>query len=226
MPSSVRSVDELLATLAAIDGQLPPTDGVACFNRMYRQVTEAVREHLQLATFGDPAWLARLDVLFGNLSLDAIEAPAGAPRAWLALIERREDTRVTPLQFALAGLNAHINRDLPLAVVQTCLELNTAPDAADHHTDFLRVNSILAVVEPAIRASFQDDLLREVDRKAPGLQSVVANFKVVKARETAWSNALTLWTLRRVSADVQADFLDGLDHLVGFAGRGLLVPLA
>ena len=28
-----------------------------------------------------------------------------------------------------------------------------------------------------------------------------------------------------VSPALEADFLDGLDHLVGFAGRGLLVPL-
>jgi hypothetical protein len=64
-----------------------------------------------------------------------------------------------------------------------------------------------------------------VDRKIPGVQSVVANFKVVKARETAWSNALTLWALRRVAAEVETEYVDGLDHLVGFAGRGLLVPL-
>ena len=70
-----------------------------------------------------------------------------------------------------------------------------------------------------------DALLKAADRAAPGLQDVVANFNMVKARETAWANGETLWALRQVSSSLEASFLDGLDHLVGFAGRGLLVPL-
>ena len=52
---------------------------------------------------------------------------------------------------------------------------------------------------------------------------------MVKARETAWTNAETLWALKQVSFGLEAgpgrSFLDGLNHLVGFASRGLLVPL-
>ena len=34
-----------------------------------------------------------------------------------------------PIQFALAGMNAHINRDLPLALVETCDELGGSSSA-------------------------------------------------------------------------------------------------
>jgi hypothetical protein len=34
---------------------------------------------------------------------------------------------VAPIQFALAGMNAHINRDLPLALVATCTARKVAP---------------------------------------------------------------------------------------------------
>jgi len=225
----VQSIDELPARLAAIDQALPPTDGLACFNRMYRLVTESVKQHVGAGFFADPDWMSQLDIVFGNLYLDAVRAsvqqPAQMARAWAALLDRRADTRVTPLQFALAGMNAHINRDLPVAVVTTCVTLNTSPDAGAHHADFQRVNTVLAQVEPIIRQSFLDATLQAADRAIPGLQDVVANFDMVKARETAWANATTLWALRQVSAGGAADFLDGLDHLVGFAGRGLLVPV-
>jgi hypothetical protein len=225
----VTSIDELPARLAAIDQALPLSDGLACFNRMYRLVTESVKQHVGAGFFADPDWMSQLDIVFGNLYLDAVRASVQQPdqtaRAWAALIDRRADTRVTPLQFALAGMNAHINRDLPVAVVTTCVALNTSPDAGAHHADFQRVNTVLAQVEPTIRQMFSVSILQAADRAAPGVQDVVANFDMVKARETAWANATTLWALRQLSAATAADFLDGLDHLVGFAGRGLLVPV-
>jgi hypothetical protein len=88
------------------------------------------------------------------------------------------------------------------------------------------VNTVLAQVEPTIRQMFSVSILHAADRAVPGVQDVVANFDMVKARETAWANATTLWALRQLSAATAADFLDGLDHLVGFAGRGLLVPVS
>jgi Family of unknown function (DUF5995) len=227
--SPVGSFAELLDRMTAIDQTLPASDGVACFNRMYRLVIESVQAHVAAGFFGDPAWMGRLDIVFANLYLSAAASPgsptADTPRSWAALIDRRSDQRVTPLQFALAGMNAHINHDLPIAVVTTSDELSTSPDAGAHHADFERVNSILATAEPVIRKLFSDALLNVVDRTAPGLQDVVANFSIVKARETAWANAETLWALKQVSSALEADFLEGLDHLVGFASRGLLVPL-
>jgi hypothetical protein len=226
----VSSIDELPARLAAITSVLPPADGLACFNRMYQLVTESVRQHVGAGFFADPDWMAHLDVAFGNLYLDAVRASveqaARVPRAWAALLERRADARVTPLQFALAGMNAHINRDLPVAVVSTCAALNTSPHDGAHHADFERINTVLAQIEPAIRRSLSGAVLQSADRAVPGVQDVVANFDMLKARETAWANAETLWALQRISPPSAANFLGGLDHLVGFAGRGLLVPLA
>jgi len=223
--SPVTSFAELLDRLAGIDAALPAADGVACFNRMYRVVSQAIQAQVTSGSFGDPAWMARLDLVFANLYLSALADPTTTPRAWAALIERRSDARVTSLQFALAGMNAHINHDLPIAVVSTSEALATSPDASPHHADFEHVNTILASVEPGIRQSFSDAVLQSLDHAVPGLQDVVANFDMVKARETAWANAATVWALKQASPALAANFLDGLDHLVGFAGRGLLVPL-
>jgi hypothetical protein len=225
MQAPVGSMAELEVRLAGVEAALPAADGVACFNRMYRVVTASIEQHVTAGVFGDPEWMARLDLVFANLYLSALDPAGTPPRAWAALIERRSDSRVTSLQFALAGMNAHINHDLPLAVVMTSTQLGTSPDAGSHHADFEQVNSILAGVEPAIRQSFMDAVLQALDRTVPGLEDVVANFNMVNARETAWANAGTLRALNGASAGLSAAFLDGLDHLVGFAGRGLLVPL-
>jgi hypothetical protein len=225
----VTSIDEFSARLAAIQQVLPPNDGLAFFNQMYALVTSAVNQNLAAQAFGDPVWMAALDVVFANLYLDAlrssVQAPDQVPRAWEALLERRTDVRVTPLQFALAGMNAHINRDLPVAVVSTCTQRHTSPDSGSHHADFERVNSVLASVEPTIRQSVEDAFLLQLGNAVPGLQDVVANFNMVKARETAWTNARTLWLLGQISQAEASAYLGGLDHLAGFAGRGLLVPL-
>jgi hypothetical protein len=223
----IASTNEFAARLEAIQQALTVPDGLAYFNRMYALVTAAVMTHLDQSAFSDAEWMTALDVTFGNLYLDAlrasVQAPEQVPKAWAAVLERRTDTRVAPLQFALAGMNAHINRDLPVAIGVTCREGHTSPDEGSHHDDFERVNSVLATVEPGIRQSVEDAFATQL---FPGLQDVVANFNMVKARETAWTQARSLWFLQQIGTIEGNAFLTALDHLTGFAGRGLLVPLA
>src|SRR6516162_4191606 len=64
---TVTNVKEAIARLQAIESALPASDGVACFARLYRRVTEGVNQALDTSAFSDPAYLARLDVVFANL---------------------------------------------------------------------------------------------------------------------------------------------------------------
>jgi hypothetical protein len=93
----VATFAQLLDRMTAIDQALPATDGVACFNRMYRLVIESVQAHVTAGFFGDPAWIARLDIVFANLYLKAfqgvLEETAATPRAWAPLLDRRSDQR-------------------------------------------------------------------------------------------------------------------------------------
>jgi hypothetical protein len=220
----------LAGRLAAIKAALPSGDGLGWFDQMYQLVTESIGSNLGASAFADAGWMTQLDVEFGNLYLDAVrnsvQSLVQVSPAWAALLERRSQTGIAPLQFALAGMNAHINRDLPVAVVATCKQLGTSPDAGSHHADFERVNSVLAQVEPTIRELVEGQPLAAANQLFPGLQDVVGNFNIVKARETAWVNAQTLWVLDQFTPDHGAAYLEGLDHLAGFAGRGLLVQLA
>ena len=132
MDAPVTSIAEAISRMEAIEAALPAADGIACFNRMYLDVTRQVNSQLGQGFFADPAFMTQLDVDFANLYFAAAGAagdPAAVPLAWRPLAERRAAAGIEPVQFALAGMNAHINHDLPLAVVSTCTALATSPEA-------------------------------------------------------------------------------------------------
>jgi hypothetical protein len=224
----VTTIDDVLATMTGIDAALPPTDGVACFNKLYVAVTKDVIAAEQLGTFSHVAFLSALDVAFGNLyfaALQDLETGAAPPRAWAPLFAARARTDIAPLQFALAGMNAHINRDLPVGLVQTFTALGIpmarpGPQAADYD----KVNDVLAATEATMAAQYFTPLMAQLHRDFGGLDDVVANWSVRDARAAAWTNGAALWELRSKPA-LSSDYLDALDGLVGFAGRGLLLPL-
>jgi hypothetical protein len=214
--------------MQAINAELPTTDGVACFNRMYLTVTEAVRGRITDHFFGGVDFMTALDIVFGNLYLNALRAFVNdqrqLPRAWAPLFRRRQSPGIAGIQFAVAGLNAHINRDLPVAIVETCKQLGTAPSTRPHHDDYVKVNALLAALEPDIRLSFEDGILDDVDRGLGRVDNVVSHWSIAEARNAAWTNAVVLWSLRRAGR-VQRAYLDTLDGTVGMAGRGLLLPV-
>jgi len=222
------SVPEVIARLEAIAAALPETDGLSCFNRMYLTVTRQVASRIGAGFFADPEYMTRLDVVFANLYLAAVEGwgrdPSEVSRSWRVLISRRTDVDIAPMQFALAGMNTHINHDLCIAVVATARELGTTPDSGSHRDDFEKVNAVLHEMGEAIRESFETGIILELDRRIDGLDNLVANFSMTAARQVAWENARTLWHLGD-NRFLTGPFLDSLDRFVAFAGRSLLIPL-
>jgi hypothetical protein len=223
------SIDDVVARLQAIDDALPPGDGVGWFAKLYLEVTRAVGTALIPGTFRDPAFLLRLDLAFAGLFFDAfhrsLQAPPAPPKAWAPLFEARATPGIAPIQFAFAGMNAHINRDLPIALVTTCGAAGVdLMDAAPQQADFERVNALLAETEQRVKVQFATGLVGVVDVALGDVDDRIAMWNVGRARDAAWVQALTLWALR-VLPPLQRDAIDTLDHVVGFAGRGLLVPL-
>ena len=220
--------------MQAIDAALPTRDGIAWFTKLYLRVTEAVNAELAVprgaSQFGDPAFMARLDVVFANLYFAALKVfvadPSRVPRAWAPLFAARRRRRVAPLQFAFAGMNAHINYDLPLAVVATCRESGIdLLRARRQHRDFVAVNALLERTEARVKRWFATGFAGVVDEALGHDDDRIAMWNVRRARDAAWVNAQTLWTLAPFPT-LQKRFLATLDRTVGFAGRGLLLPLA
>jgi hypothetical protein len=214
---------EVIARMRAIGRGLPPADGIAAFTSLYLAVTVAVDEHVRAATFEDPGFVRRLDVAFANLYFDALDGRP--PRAWAPLLACRRRRDLAPLQFALAGMNAHINRDLPVALVQTCEAAGLGlRRRSPQQRDYRRVNALLTQTEEHVKALFLTGPAATADVALGHVDDVVAMWSVERAREGAWVHAETLWALRD-SPQLSARYLLTLDRLVGFAGRGLLRPL-
>jgi uncharacterized protein DUF5995 len=226
----VSSIDQVLEIMTAIDHQLSDADGLKWFNRLYLQVTRSVRQAVGGAAFRDARFMAELDIVFANQYFAAVAAAetdvSRAPAAWRPLLRARSAPRIARLQFALAGMNAHINRDLPQGIVQVFESLGGDP-SSDHvrRQDFDSVNELLERVEGEVKADFSIGVIGVVDDLAGRADDVAAMWKVRAARQAAWTNAEVLWTLRR-TPHLRAAFFDRLDGLTGLAGQGMLVPIS
>lgn len=222
----VDSIDGAVAVMRAIDDALPDRDGVKWFNRLYLRVTVSVGAAVRGAQFRDPAFLATLDLVFANLYFSALAAGLAdidsAPSAWRPLLRARHTPGIARIQFALAGMNAHINRDLPDGIVRS-FEASGGDPITDvmRLQDFESVNDLLAQVEAEVKAEFAVGPLGAVDRLGGALDDTLAMWNVRAAREAAWTNAQVLWGLR-LFPPLQSRFFDKLDSLVGMTGRGLL----
>jgi hypothetical protein len=223
----VTTVAEAIARMEAIGAGLPASDGLACFNRMYLAVTQTVGSELGQGFFADPAFMTTLDVTFANLYFAAAQAAgtqAPVPGAWRPLVELRGAAGIEPIQFALAGMNAHINHDLPVAVASTCAELGTAPSEGTHLADFQKVDALLDAAEQALRMSFESAPELAVDDHLRAVNNLVACWAINSARDLAWRNALVLWELRGDPV-ARGLFLAGLAEAAALASRLLLTAV-
>ena len=225
---TVHSVDDVIAQLAAIDESLANDDGLKWFNLLYLVVTRGVRQGAAGIGWENPQWLERLDVIFAQHYFSALHHwcfdRAATPRCWRPLLEARQRSEVMRVQFALAGINAHINHDLPIALVQTCRVMGVSPlRSGAEHRDYQRVNDILESAQDEAKQFVATGIVGLIDEELGRLDDRVANWGVRKARETAWSNGRLLWRLN-CAPRTRAEFLRNLDRLVNLASQGMLVP--
>jgi hypothetical protein len=171
--------------------------------------------------------MTHLDVAFAGLyfgAADAASDPAAVPLAWRPLVEQRANTGIEPVQFALAGMNAHINHDLPLALVATCTALATSPDAGAHYADYQKVDRLLDAAEQSIRESFESAPELAVDHHLAAVNNLIAGWTINSARDLAWNNCLLLWTVRG-DPIARGLLADSLASSAALASRLLLVEV-
>lgn len=225
----VDPIEAVAARMEAIATPLAPDDGVGRFNELYLAVTRAVALESAATTFEDPPFMSRLDVVFADLYFEAIDADAAGrelPRAWAPLFEKRAQRGIAPLQFAIAGMNAHINHDLALALVSTTAEWSIDLDRdSPQHRDYLAINGVLERVQDEIKERFTTGVIRDIDDAGGRVDDMFASWSVARARDNAWTQAQTLAILGG-SDFLRGQFLLALGRNVGFAGRALLVPMA
>lgn len=224
--ASPQSISAVLQLMQTIDNTCVEGDGLKWFNWLYLEVTQAVENRVAAGGFNDPAWLAELDVQFANLYFSALYAAltgAPCPGCWEALFSCRNQTRIARIQFALAGMNAHINHDLPLAIVSTCKTANTVPQhGTPHYNDYTAINTTLNSLIDTAKQTLHVRLLGDPLPPVSHLEDLIAAWDLAAAREQSWNSAESLWQDPALVTKVLMDATDGLTTVIG---KALLVPV-
>lgn len=193
------------------------------FLSMYTRTTSAVRDELARGRFVDGEWTERWDLEFAELYLEALQRwdeDGSAPGPWQVTFEAAGSRpRVPPLRHVLLGINAHVNYDLPQALLSVIDDDGFADPAiirrraADHR----HIDDILSS-----RVSAEDELLRA--EELPGdrtfLDVVLTPFNragtrrfLQEAREKVWRNAAALSLARRQGPSALKARVDELGDL-------------
>jgi hypothetical protein len=223
--TTASTLDGAIAVMEQIDRSLPARDGLACFNRMYLGVTRQVSARIEQGFFYDSEFMSSLEVVYANFYFDAVNAamttPDAVPTAWRPLFDTRARGDVYSIQYALAGMNAHINHDLPMALVRTCAQLSTAPESGTNHRDYHRVDVLLDAAELSVRHTFEVREVEKADRSVQTVIDLVDNWSITSARTMAWSTGLALWRCRG-DTTVEDLIMSSLASTVSLSSRCLL----
>ena len=227
---AVNSVAELIDELRALQNALSPGNGVKWFVRLYADVTEALALELRGGDLEDPVFLELLVLVYGNSVLNVCEdmerRSQRIARAWAPLFERRHDHRVAPIQFALAGLNAHTNHDVPIGLVHACKSTGIAPDSdGPQYRDYMKMTKLLKRTTDSVKKWLVTGALEEVDETFGDVDDAIAMWSLQRARQAAWTSGEVLWSLRE-NEHLTVAYVGVMDRMTGFAGRGLLLPTA
>ncbi len=221
------TIADVLTLMQRMDNLLPNGDGLKWFNLLYMRVTQQVDSNPPPGGWEDSAWLTRLDVVFAQFYLTAISnwltSSANVPSSWEALFEARFHPGIERIQFALAGMNAHINHDLALALVQTDAELNLVPGkTSPQHDDFEHVNGLLEATLPQALQFLATGILGELAQDTGKVGRLLAIWKVRAARDLAWDLADHL---RSLTGMARTTALTVQDQMTGVVGRSLLLAV-
>jgi hypothetical protein len=170
-------------------------DHDAVFALAYLRTTETYRRTVAAdpAFFRDTRWVNRLDVRFADAYFAAYDGwharrRREVPRAWAIAFDAADRRAVSGAGNLLLGMNAHIQRDLPVELAELGL---TTREGESRKPDHDKVNEILKeVYRPLV-----EELRRRFDPTIPGpfvpgdLAEDPAFQLVVAWREQAWRHA-------------------------------------
>ena len=190
----VQCVDKTIRQMTRrFDALASSCDHNAIFSLTYLRVTEDYRRTIDGPFFDDTPFVNYEDTLFARYYFAAFDAwDAGrieqVPPAWRVAFDAARTRSVAASGDLLLGINAHVQRDLPLVLYSIGL---VRPDGTSRKPDHDRVNIILNRVA--------DDVLAEIARRfdptvddtnlPTGLDDAALFQTLAAWREKAWRNA-------------------------------------
>ena len=221
IPGVLGRMDALLAAM--------PSDLTTqrTFLSTYRRTTIAVGKQVEEGRFEDPGWVDRWDVAFADLYVSALEAHLSGghvSRPWRQAFAARADLPL--LRLLLLGINAHINYDLPQALLAVIAPEDFAKPAllARRQRDHERIDAILARRVSAENAQLLAARASALDRVLRPLNQEASKRFLREARQKVWHNTAELHEARLAGPEVYATRLAELEMLSVAKVADLLAP--
>ncbi len=226
--------EEVDALVARMEDLLVPLrdrgDARQHFHATYLRTTKAVGTELAAGGFDDPVWVETWDIVFADLYLDALEADqrgAPVPGPWAVAFGAADKTKLAPLQHVLLGMNAHINYDLPQALlaVITDQEFDDKALVERREADHRHIDLVLSRrVDGEAREAMDGGQVRLVDRLLSPLNRLGTKRFLKEARAKVWANTTILAMARRVGEAAYTERLGELERLVSARVAALTRP--
>ncbi len=216
------TIDEVLVHLdKIIDDCMRHNSRVGYFAILYKRMTIAVKQGIAQNQFEDGSRMERLDVHFANRYLDAYYTYASGKQptqSWQSAFNAVNNNDLAIVQHLLLGINAHINLDLGISAAA----ISNTDNIHALQGDFNKINIVIADVYSSLQAklkkiSWLTIFLKNINPKAA---DSIINFSIVKARDTAWNNALLL----AHSGNQQVNIIQTTDAVVNKVATAIHSP--
>ncbi|HEV2885319.1 MAG TPA: DUF5995 family protein [Jatrophihabitans sp.] len=200
----------------------------APFLGAYLRTTEAVGAALRDGLFSDAGWVERWDVAFAELYFSAHDADlagneASVSRPWRLAFSAAPE--LPALRHVLLGINAHVNYDLPQAMLAVISPSEFAdPELIEsRRRDHERIDGVLADRVKAEDAAIADHR-KLLDRALTPLNRLSSKRFLREARQKVWHNVGELQAARLLGEDAYRTRLAELELLSAARIADLLAP--
>lgn len=222
------AVESVVRTMQArLDGLAPEHEHLREFLGTYQRTTLAVGTAVDHGDFEDPDWVERWDVAFAELYLAALDAhlSGGSPsRPWRLAFDA--PAGLPALRYVLLGINAHVNYDLPQALLAVIDDDDFADPAlmASRRRDHERIDGVLAGRVAAEDAELSAQGKSLTDRLLQPLNRLSSKRFLREARTKVWHNTEALQAARLDGAAAYDVRLGELEVLSAARIADLLAP--
>jgi hypothetical protein len=221
--NSPKTIDDVIARLDQVIEHCSRTHSkLGYFAVLYRDVTVQVRQAIAAGRFEDGPRMERLDVIFANRYLDALDCHWRRDKlthSWETAFKAAHTRPPIILQHLLLGMSAHINLDLAIAAAQT------APGDAlpGLKRDFYEITLLLDEMIDSVQERIDQvsPWFRFIDRVGGRTEEKICAFAMGEARDLAWRAAekLAVMTPEEFEREVARH-----DAIVAELGQGIRSP--
>lgn len=199
MPETARVIERMHTQALAWEQS---EDKRAIFLRCYSMMTGNMLTALDNDRFHDTIWATQLLNVFADYYFHALAAydqsPSETPAVWQFAHDAAKERKLHVMQHLFLGINAHINYDLVLTIVDMLQpewhQLNEAQRQL-RYEDHCKVNEVIAETIDQVQDTVierYDPLMDVIDRMLGRVDEFLLSRLITHWRETVWQQAMSI----------------------------------